>query len=126
MPTVRIDLSNISAQSATNERTASYAKGTGTPSWATVGSTGDINLSNPPQANLAVNLEFDLPAGYTFASTGAFTTNPASADFEVVSGAGTSTLTVSDSNNDATVGTQYDYTLHLSDGTFIDPKVINY
>jgi hypothetical protein len=126
MPTVKVDLSNISAASATHERSASYSAGTGNPSWVTVGSTGDVDLSHPPQANLAVDLEFSLPTGYTFATTSPFTTNPASADFSVVWGAGTSTLTVSDSNNDAAVGTQYDYTLHLSDGTFIDPKVINY
>lgn len=126
MPTVKIDISNISAASATNERSASYSAGTGNPAWATVGSTGDVDLSNPPQANLAVDLEFTLPSGYTFAATTPFTTDPASADFSVSSGAGTSTLTVSDSNNDAAQGTQYDYTLNLSDGTFIDPKVINY
>lgn len=126
MPTVKVDISDITAASATHERSASYAAGTGTPSWATVGSSGDIDLSHPPQANLAVDLEFSLPAGYTFDDTTPFGTAPASTDFSVVSGAGTSTLTVSDSNNDATISTQYDYTLYLSDGSFIDPKVINY
>lgn len=130
--TVKVDLSNISAADGSNKRTASYSAGTGNPSWVAVTETGenagDIDLSNPSQSdkNQTVNIEWSLPAGFgtTFNGTNPFSST--ATDFTVVSGGGTKTLTVSDTNNDQTPGTEYSYSLNLSDGTFIDPKVINY
>ena len=124
---VKVDISNISA-AVSNKRTASYGAGSGNPSWVSVSSVGDIDLSNPTQAekNKSVDLQFNLPTGFTFDSTTPFSTVPASTDFSVVSGKGGTVLTVSDTNNDAVKGTNYEYTLHLNDGTGIDPKVINY
>ena len=125
MTTLAITIGSLTAQDASNNRTATYTKSSG-PDWATVGSDGAIDLTHPSDTNApAIDLQFTLPSGHLFASSSAFTTNPASADFSVTSGAGTATLTVSDSNNDA-VNTPYEYTLHLSDGTKIDPRVINH
>jgi hypothetical protein len=126
MPTVAVTIDTLTLKPGTTEYTGTYSKASG-PSWATVGANGDVGLSNPanrqsPQANIS----WTLPAGHTFADSGAFTTDPVSAEFSIVSGGGTATLTVSDDNNDTTAGTAYRYTLHLSDGSTIDPRIINY
>ncbi len=126
--TVKLNLSNIGAANSSHERTAAYAAGSGNPSWVTVSTTGNIDLSNPGNAdkNKTVNISWTLPSDFAANFDG---TNPFSSeytDFAVVSGANTKTLTVSDTNNDPTPGNEYSYSLKLSDGTFIDPKVINY
>ena len=126
MPTVAVTIDTLTEKSSTNERTGTYSKASG-PNWATVGTNGDVGLSNPSnQQSPQANISWTLPAGFMFASTGAFTTVPASAEFSIVSGGGTATLTVSDDNNDTSPGTEYQYTLHLSDGSKIDPRIINY
>jgi len=137
--TVKVNVENISDADSSNERTATYSAGTGNPSWVTITETGtnagNINLSNPSQAdrNRTVNIEWTLPSDFsaTFEEDepiGFTAVAPATstADFTNVTGQGTKTVTVSDSNNDATSGLNYSYTLYLSDGTRIDPKVINY
>lgn len=126
MANVNVTISNLGAEDPTSHnRSATYAAGTGNPAWTSVASDGEIDLSNPGTATPAVNLVFTLPSGHNFASTDGFTTDPVSSDFSIVSGGGTGTLTVSDSNNDATT-TNYEYTLNLSDGSKLDPKVINH
>lgn len=137
--TVKVNVLNISAANSSNERTATYSAGTGNPSWVTVTETGtnagNIDLSNPAQSgkNQTVNIEWTLPSDFipNFEDDESITVTavaPATstADFTYVSGSGTKILTVSDSNNDTTPGLNYSYRLNLSDGTFIDPKVINY
>lgn len=124
MANVNVTIDTLTAANSTSERTGTYSAGTGNPNWASVGTNGDVNLNSASHAN--VNLVFTLPTGFTFADASAFTTVPTSTDFNVTGGAGTQTLTVSDTNNDPVAGTEYMYTLHLSDGTKIDPKVINY
>lgn len=126
--TVKVDISSITGENPEKKRTASYAAGTGNPSWVTVATNGDIDLSNPSQSDKDkdVDIKWTLPSGYAFHSTTPFGTNPTSSDFSVTAGKGGTTLTVNDTNADTSVGTQYEYTLYLSDGTSIDPKVINY
>jgi hypothetical protein len=124
MANVNVLIDTLTDANPSGERTGTYSEGPGTPNWASVGTNGDINLNTAAHAN--VSIFFTLPAGYTFASTSAFTTDPTSTDFSVTFGESTQSLTVSDTNNDPVAGTEYSYTLNLSDGTKIDPKVINY
>ena len=125
MANVSITIDTIgSANTTTQDRTATYSEGSGNPGWSGVAANGDVDLSkNGAQPD--VKLIWTLPAGYLFNSTNPFTTVPVSADFTVESGAGTNVLTVRDTNNDVSI-TDYAYTLHLSDNTKIDPKVINH
>lgn len=121
---VNVSISNIGA-AVNGTRPATYAAGGGTPNWASVASNGDIDLNKNGQGQPDVDLRFSLPTGYLFHATTPFTVAPASSDFSVTSGAGTATLIVNDGNNDAQQ-TEYTYTLTLSDGTNLDPKVINH
>lgn len=125
MANVNVTIDTVgNANSTTHERTATYSEGRGNPGWSGVAGNGDVDLSkNGAQPD--VKIIWTLPSGYLFDSNQPFTTVPASDDFSVTSGAGTTTLTVRDTNNDASI-TNYEYTLHLSDGTKIDPKVINH
>ena len=131
MPTVAVNITNLTSKDSNNERkNCTYAKVSG-PDWATVSSDGDINLSNPgDQSAPGISISWTLPNGanLTFKSSDAFTTDPVSDDFDVTDGEGTVTLTVSDTNNDTPQpnGVPYAYTLYLSDGSRIDPRVINY
>ena len=126
MPNVNVTISSVGDENTTTHvRSAVYAPGNGNPAWVSVGTDGEVDLSNPGNATPAVNLVFTLPTGHNFASTDGFTTVPASTKFSIVSGGGTGTLTVSDSNDD-TAKTEYEYTLNLSDGSKLDPKVINH
>lgn len=122
---VRVTIDSVGTANTSKKRTATYSKGNGVPDWVTLNTPadGDINLTGAPANNLpAVEIIWTLPSGYLFHGTTPF--SPADGDFSVVSGAGTDTLTVSDSNNDPTTMT-YEYTLFLNDDTSIDPKVIN-
>jgi hypothetical protein len=121
---VRITISDIGA-AENGVRPATYAAGTGVPAWASVASDGDVDLNKNGQGQPDVDLEWTLPSGYLFDSTAPFRVSPDTGMFSVSSGAGTATLTVNDGNNDATQ-TEYTYTLKLSDGSTLDPKVINH
>ena len=124
MANVNVTIDSVGNANTNNERTATYSAGNGNPSWSGVATNGDVDLSkNGAQPN--VQIIWTLPAVYTFHATTPFSTDPVSNEFSVQSGAGTNTLTVRDANNDASI-TNYEYTLHLSDGTKIDPKVINH
>lgn len=125
MANVNVTIDTVGdANTTTHVRTCTYSEGQGNPVWSGVLANGDVDLSkNGAQPD--VKIIWALPAGYLFNSTQPFTTVPVSNDFSVTSGAGTATLTVRDTNNDASI-TDYEYTLHLSDGTKIDPKVINH
>lgn len=125
MANVNVTIDTVgAADPTTHVRTCTYSEGQGNPGWTGVASNGDVDLSKSG-AQPDVKLIWTLPAGYLFDSTLAFTTDPASNDFSVTSGAGTNTLTVRDTNNDVSI-TNYEYTLYLNDGTKIDPKVINH
>ncbi len=121
---VRIDISNVGAP-VNNVRPATYGPGNGVPAWASVDANGDVNLNKNGQGQPDVDLEFSLPDEMLFDANDPFSVTPASETFEVTGGKGTSTLTVNDGNNDAP-NTEYNYTLKLSDGTTLDPKVINH
>lgn len=126
MPTINVTISSLGAANANNCRSATYAEGSGVPDWADVASNGDINVSRNPNANTPdVDITWTLPSGFVFAGTDPVTFDPPSTDFTYDSGAGTATVKVTDSNNDATVGSEHPYQLHLGDGTSLDPKVIN-
>lgn len=122
---VRVSISNIGSPNSNKVRSANYGPGTGVPAWASVATNGDISLNKDGQGQPDVDLQFSLPSGYLFHATTPFTVSPSSSDFSVSSGAGTATLVVNDGNNDAQQ-TEYNYTLTLSDGTTLDPKVINH
>ena len=106
MPKLNINITAISGSTGTYDK----ASGPGQ-----VASDGDIDLRNA--TNAAVDLSWTLSdsLGKTFASNGFNAGN--STEFT-----GNRTLTVAD-NNDP--GQQYEYTLTLSDGTVLDPKIIN-
>lgn len=125
MANINVKIDTVGAvDTNTQLRTATYSEGSGNPGWSGVAANGDVDLSkNGAQPD--VKIIWALPDGYLFNATNPFTTNPVSADFSVESGAGTNTLTVRDTNNDVSI-TDYEYTLHLSDGTKIDPRVINH
>lgn len=122
---VKVTIDSVGTANTSKKRTATYSKGLGVPNWVTLNTpgAGDINLTGAPADHLpAVEIIWTLPSGYLFHETTPF--SPANGDFSVVSGAGTATLTVNDSNDDpATMA--FEYTLYLDDGTSIDPKVIN-
>jgi hypothetical protein len=124
MANVHVTIDSVGDSNSTNDRTATYSEGNGNPGWSGVAANGDVDLSkNGAQPN--VNIIWVLPTNFLFDATTPFSTAPVSTDFSVTSGAGTNTLTIRDSNNDTSI-TDYQYTLHLSDGTKIDPKVINH
>ena len=124
MANVNVTIDTIGNANTNNERTATYSPGNGNPNWSGVADNGDVDLSKSG-AQPNVQIIWTLPAGYTFRATTPFTTDPVSNKFSVQSGAGTNTLTVRDANDDVSIA-NYDYTLYLSDGTKIDPKVINH
>ena len=122
MPTITAELSNISAADANKNRTATFSPGNGNPAWSGVQNGGEIDANGPGAA--AADVVFNLTSGspVSFSSSGPFTATPASTEFSVTSNTGSS-ITVHD-NNDVGSGT-YEYTLHFSDGTRLDPRFIN-
>lgn len=119
--TVTVLLSNISDPDPTShKRTATFGAGNGNPSWATVGSDGQINVSNAPPGDPDVDFVFELPTGspVSFATTNPFTVTGGTS-FSVTENDGSS-ITVDDSNSN-----QWEYTLNFSDSTGIDPLIIN-
>lgn len=107
------------------------SKSSGTPVYtktsnggATVSSDGTIDFRG--QSANAYDVQWTLDASFgttTFATTNAFTVTAPTGLFGVVSGAGTSSLTVDDDDVDNLDG--YEYSLNLSDGTTLDPRFIN-
>ena len=112
MPTLNI---NITAVSGT---TGTYDKASGP---GQVASNGDIDLRGATSA--AVDLAWTLAdnLGKTFASSG-FDAGNASEFTGITLSNGNKTLTVTDKNDP---NGQYEYSLTLSDGTVLDPKIIN-
>lgn len=120
MPTLNINITAISGTTGTYDK----ASGPGQ-----VASNGDVDFKGS-QANASVDLSWTLAdsLGKTFAATG-FSSAPVPGqsshanEFGSVSLSNNNkTLSVQD-NNDA--GDQYEYSLTLSDGTVLDPKIIN-
>lgn len=112
MPTLSINITAISGTTGTYDK----ASGPGQ-----VASNGDIDLRGATSA--AVDLAWTLAdnLGKTFASSGFDAGN--STEFTGITlSNGNKTLTVTD-NNDP--NGQYEYSLTLSDGTVLDPKIIN-
>jgi hypothetical protein len=104
MPTLSINITAISGENGTYDK----ASGPGQ-----VASDGDA----------AIDLSWTLAdsLGKTFAASGFNGGNNTEFSGTTLSN-GNKTLTVTD-NNDP--GQQYDYSLTLSDGTVLDPKIIN-
>jgi hypothetical protein len=112
MPTLSINITAISGENGTYDK----ASGPGQ-----VASDGDIDLRGA--TNAAIDLSWTLAdsLGKTFAASGFNGGNNTEFSGTTLSN-GNKTLTVTD-NNDP--GQQYDYSLTLSDGTVLDPKIIN-
>ena len=112
MPTLNIDITAVTGSTGTYDK----ASGPGQ-----VASNGDIDLRGATSA--AVDLAWTLADGIgkTFASNG-FNAGNASEFTGITLSNGDKTLTVTD-NNDP--NGQYEYSLTLSDGTVLDPKIIN-
>lgn len=113
MPTLNVDITAISGTTGT------YDKQSGP---GTVGSNGDIDFQGS-SANAAVDIAWTLAdsLGKAFASNG-FSAGATTEFSNITLSNGNKTLTVTD-NNDP--GQQYEYSLTLSDGTVLDPKIIN-
>lgn len=124
MANVTAVLSNISAADANKKRTATFAEGNGVPNWAGVKSDGEIDMSGPGASQ--ADIIFELPATgspVTFDATTPWTiTGDTKNDFTVTAKSNLS-ITVDDKNSAG--GEQAEYTLHFSDQTFVDPRVIN-
>ena len=112
MPTLNINITAISGSTGTYDK----ASGPGQ-----VAADGDIDLRSA--TNAAVDLSWTLSdsLGKTFASNG-FNAGNSTEFTGIALSNGNKTLTVTD-NNDP--GQQYEYSLTLSDGTVLDPKIIN-
>lgn len=113
MPTLNVNITAISGSTGT------YDKASGPGS---VASDGDIDFQGS-SANAAVDIAWTLAdsLGKTFASNG-FSAGSTSEFSNTTLSNGNKTLTVTD-NNDP--GQEYEYSLTLSDGTVLDPKIIN-
>jgi hypothetical protein len=112
MPTLSINITAISGSTGTYDKNSGPGQ---------VAADGDIDLRNATSA--AVDLSWTLAEslGKTFASSGFNAGNSSELTGTALSN-GNKTLTVTD-NNDP--GQQYEYSLTLSDGTVLDPKIIN-
>jgi hypothetical protein len=112
MPTLSINITAIAGSNGTYDKTAGPGQ---------VASDGDIDLRGA--TNAAVDLSWTLAdnLGKTFAANGFNGGNSTEFTGTTLSN-GNKTLTVTD-NNDP--GQQYEYSLTLSDGTVLDPKIIN-
>ena len=112
MPTLSVNITAISGSTGTYDKASGQGQ---------VASDGDLDLRGATSA--AVDLSWTLSdiLGKTFASNGFNAGNSTEFTGTVLSN-GNKTLTVTD-NNDP--GQQYEYTLTLSDGTVLDPKIIN-
>lgn len=112
MPTLNVNITAISGNTGTYDK----ASGPGQ-----VGSNGDIDLRGA--TNAAVDLSWTLAdsLGKTFASNGFDAGNSTEFTGTTLSN-GNKTLTVTDNNDPSQ---QYEYSLTLSDGTVLDPRIIN-
>jgi hypothetical protein len=113
MPTLNVNITAISGSTGTYDR----ASGPGT-----VASNGDIDFRGSG-ASAAVDIAWTLAneLGKTFSSDG-FSAGSTSEFSNVTLSNANKTLTVTDANDP---GQQYEYSLTLSDGTVLDPKIIN-
>lgn len=112
MPTLNVNITAISGTTGTYDK----ASGPGQ-----VGSNGDIDLRGATSA--AVDLSWTLAdsLGKTFHSNGFDAGNSTEFTGTTLSN-GDKTLTVTDKNDPSQ---QYEYSLTLSDGTVLDPRIIN-
>jgi hypothetical protein len=112
MPTLSINITAISGSTGTYDKAAGPGQ---------VASDGDIDLRGATSATVDLSWTLSDSLGKTFAASGFNAGNNSEFTGTTLSN-GNRTLTVTD-NNDP--GQQYDYSLTLSDGTVLDPKIIN-
>jgi hypothetical protein len=124
MAKVTAVLSHITAADANNKRTAHFAPGNGVPHWAGVKPDGQINMDGPGAAQ--ADIIFELPeegSPVTFDQTTPWTlVGDTKGDFSVTK---TESLSITVEDKNSCGGEKPEYTLHFSDRTFIDPRVIN-
>lgn len=120
MATLKIDITAISGSTGT------YSRSSGP---GTVTSAGDITLNASSGANQDIAWTIDSTLTETFKSTDSFSTAPVpgkgshNGEFSGLTvSTDAKTLTITDANN---ANDQYEYSLTLSDGTVLDPKIIN-
>lgn len=90
-----------------------------------VGSDGTISFPGMSPQNVSIEWVLSgFATGVTFADSNAFTIEVPSGLFAVTSGQGTGRLTVQDDDG-ANNLTGYAYCLALSDGSNLDPRIIN-
>ena len=112
MPTLSINITAIAGSAGTYDK----ASGPGQ-----VAADGDVDLRGATSAAVDLSWTLSDSLGKTFASNG-FNAGNSTEFTGITLSNGNKTLTVTD-NNDP--GQRYEYSLTLSDGTVLDPKIIN-
>ena len=136
LPTLNVTITSLAPPVNGRRATATFAQGTGFPAWAQLNEFGDIDVTGAPNqpgaSGTAVAIAFTLalnppptPALTFVDGNNAFVPPQGNTDFGVpVLSNNNSTVTVTDANNEARF-TELEYNLTFSDGTVLDPRMIN-
>jgi hypothetical protein len=130
LPVINVDITALAAAVNGVRPSGTFQKGHPFPAWAQMNSSGDIDVTGAPDQGGAdksrVSIEFTLDSGLglTFPSNG-FVAPEGNSDFgSPVLSNNNLTMTVSDTNSENRF-TQLEYGLRFSDGSTLDPRMIN-
>jgi len=131
LPILNIEITALAAPVNGVRASGTFAKGNPFPGWAQLNASGDVDVTGAPdqgqsKGGAAVSVAFTLAnnLNLTFPADG-FVPPSGNTDFtNATLSNNNKTITVTDANNEARY-TQLEYGLKFSDGSTLDPRMIN-